>query len=77
MLELMVTNDSVLLSYVEALLSSQGIETVVFDRHISLLEGSIGAFPRRLLVAGENWTQAKRLMIEAGLGQWVADRDEH
>lgn len=49
MLELIVTNDAVLLSNVEALLASRDIEAMVFDRHISLLEGSIGAFPRRFL----------------------------
>jgi len=55
MRELIATNDLVLISYVEALLADQGIEAVVFDRNISLMEGSIGAFPRRVVVPEDAW----------------------
>lgn len=72
---MLITNDPVLLSYVEALLADQGIDAVVFDRHISLMEGSIGAFPRRLLVPGEAWSQAEQVLREAGLGEWVKEND--
>ncbi len=73
MRELIVTNDPVLISYAEALLKDQGIEAVVFDRNISLMEGSIGAFPRRLVVPGELWPRAAEIMRHAGLGDWVAE----
>ena len=73
MRELVITNDLVLLSYVEALLADQGIKAVVFDHHISLMEGSIGAFPRRLLVAEDVWTRAERVLTEAGLGEWIKE----
>ena len=76
MKELLLSNDPVLLSYVEALLRGEGIEPVVFDRHISLVEGSIGVFPRRLIVEGDVLHKARRLLIEAGLGQWVAGDDK-
>ncbi|MBS0238310.1 MAG: DUF2007 domain-containing protein [Proteobacteria bacterium] len=72
MRELIVTNDPVLISYAEALLKDQGIEAVVFDRNISLMEGSIGAFPRRLVVPGELWPKAAEILKHAGLGEWVA-----
>ncbi len=72
MRELIVTNDPVLVSYAEALLKDQGIEAVVFDRNISLMEGSIGAFPRRLVVPGELWPKAAKILKHAGLGEWVA-----
>jgi hypothetical protein len=72
---LILTNDLVLISYVEALLADQGIEAVVFDRNISLMEGSIGAFPRRLVVPEESWHRASRILREAGLGEWVADHE--
>lgn len=72
MRELIVTNDPVLISYAEALLKDQGIEAVVFDRNISLMEGSIGAFPRRLVVPGELWPRAAEILKHAGLGDWVA-----
>jgi Putative prokaryotic signal transducing protein len=75
MRELLITNDPVLLSYVEALLADQGIEAVVFDRHISVMEGGIGAFPRRLLVGAVDWRRAADILTDAGLGQWLAADD--
>jgi len=75
MRELIVTNDPVLISYAEALLKDQGIEAVVFDRNISLMEGSIGAFPRRLVVPDELWGEAAEIMNAARLGDWVVGNE--
>ncbi|CCB67353.1 DUF2007 domain-containing protein [Hyphomicrobium sp. MC1] len=75
MRELILTNDLVLISYVEALLAGQGIEAVIFDRNMSLMEGSIGAFPRRLVVIDDDWNKASRILREAGLGEWVVDHE--
>ena len=75
MRELIVTNDPVLLSFVEALLSGEGIESLIFDRNISLMEGSIGAFPRRLVVPEQSLSEARRLLTDAGLGQWIRQDD--
>lgn len=75
MRELIVTNDLVLISYVEALLADQGIEAIVFDRNMSLMEGSIGAFPRRLVVDGDVWNKASRILRDAGLGEWVVNHE--
>ena len=50
MRELLVTNDLVLLSYAAHLLTEAGIGSEVFDAHMSAVEGSIGALPRRLMV---------------------------
>jgi hypothetical protein len=75
MRELILTNDLVLISYVEALLADQGIEAVVFDRNISLMEGSIGAFPRRVVVPEDVWNRASQILREAGLGEWVAGHE--
>jgi hypothetical protein len=72
---LILTNDLVLISYVEALLADQGIEAVVFDRNISLMEGSIGAFPRRLVVADDVWHRASRVLKDAGLGEWIVGHE--
>lgn len=71
MRELLITNDLVLLGYVEVLLADQGISSLVFDQHISLVEGSIGAFPRRLMVPGDHWPRAVRVMHDAGLSAWI------
>lgn len=75
MRELIVTNDPVLISYAEALLKDQGIEAVVFDRNISLMEGSIGAFPRRLVVPDDAWAKAAEFLKAAGLGDWVVGNE--
>ncbi|MBS0233339.1 MAG: DUF2007 domain-containing protein [Proteobacteria bacterium] len=75
MRELILTNDLVLMSYAEALLADQGIEAVVFDRNMSLMEGSIGAFPRRLVVADDVWYRASRILKDAGLGEWVVGHE--
>jgi len=67
MLELLRSNDPVLLSFAEALLRDAGIGAVVLDQHMSVLEGSIGALTRRLMVADEDVPSARRLLREAGV----------
>ena len=60
------TNDLVRLSFLTALLLDAGIEVVLLDGHVSALEGSIGAIPRRLMVRTEDARQALRVLHEAG-----------
>jgi hypothetical protein len=67
--------DPVLISFVEALFRDAGIAMHVADANISIMEGSIGAFPRRVLVRDQDWTRAAQLLDEADLGQWIV-RDE-
>jgi len=66
--ELVRTNDAVLVSAVEALLAGASIPYQVVDQNMSVLEGSIGIFPRRVLVAEEDAAAARRLLNAAGLG---------
>lgn len=73
MRELLRTNDAVLLTFIEALLRDAGVAAVVADRNMSVLEGSIGVLPRRVLVDEESFNQARRVMIEAELGQWLSE----
>ncbi|MCK0206902.1 DUF2007 domain-containing protein [Starkeya koreensis] len=68
MRELLRTNDIVLISAVGALLDSAGIGHLVLDQHMSVLEGSIGLLPRRLLVEEDDVARARRLLDEAGFG---------
>ncbi len=68
MRELLRTNDIVLLSAVAALLDGARIGHLVLDQHMSVMEGSIGLLPRRLLVEDEEMERARRLLREAGLG---------
>lgn len=65
MKELLRSNELVLLSYAAALMRDAGIEAVQLDMHASVLEGSIGALPRRLMVADEDHARAKALLDEA------------
>jgi Putative prokaryotic signal transducing protein len=66
--ELVRTNDAVLISAIEALLNGAQIEHMIVDQNMSVLEGSIGIFPRRILVGEDQLTAARRLLAEAGLG---------
>ena len=66
--ELIRTNDMVLVSAIGALLDSADIPHMVLDQNMSVLEGSIGILPRRVLVADEDVAAARRLLTEAGLG---------
>jgi len=62
------TNDPVRLSFVAALLRDAGIEPILLDAQMSALEGSIGAIPRRIAVAADDATRARRVLRDAGLG---------
>jgi hypothetical protein len=73
MKELLRTNDPVLLSYVSALLEEEDIAFMVADLNMSVLEGSIGILPRRVLVETDRIAQARNLLTEAGIGHVIAD----
>jgi hypothetical protein len=64
--ELIRTNDAVLISAIEALLKGADIAHMVVDQNMSIMEGSIGIFPRRILVADDEVAAARRLLTEAG-----------
>lgn len=64
----MRSNDVVTLSFVEALMRDAGIGVMIADQAMSIMEGSIGAIPRRILVESDRIEQARRIMRDAGLG---------
>ena len=66
--ELLRSNDQVLLSFVSALLNEAGIGFIVLDTNMSIMEGSIGILPRRVLVEEGCINQARNLLTEAGVG---------
>lgn len=68
MKELMRSNDAVLLTFVDALLKDAEIPHFVADAHMSILDGSIGALPRRVMVEPDRLDQARRLLRDADLG---------
>jgi len=65
MKELFRSNDPVRLSWAQALLADAGIRAVVLDSYTSIVEGSIGAIPRRLMVSAEDLVRARTLIAEA------------
>ena len=67
--ELLRTNDAVLISFVESLLREAGIGHIVADQNMSIMEGSIGLLPRRVLVLEDAIDEARGLLRDAGLGE--------
>ncbi len=67
MKELLRTNDAVLLSRIEAEFDHAGIGYFIADGHMSVLEGSLGFLPRRVLVIEDHYARARRLLTEVDL----------
>ena len=59
------TTDPVVLNFAANLLSQEGIESVIFDTHASVMDGSMGFLPRRLMVLDEDFAQADELLRAA------------
>lgn len=69
MIELIRTNDPVIISFAQSLLRDAGIETLVADQNMSVLDGSIGILPRRILVLDDDEPAARRILADAGMGK--------
>jgi hypothetical protein len=65
LVEVVRSNDLVHLSWAQAMLQAEGIPFLLADAHISSVEGSIGAFPRRLLVLEEDLERARQVLADA------------
>ena len=68
MKEVIRSNDPVLISFVSALLKEAGIAFTVLDTNMSVMEGSIGVLPQRVLVDEGSMDKARALLTEAGVG---------
>ncbi|GAB4130845.1 MAG: DUF2007 domain-containing protein [Rhodothalassiaceae bacterium] len=73
---LLAVTDPVALSFVRSLLAQAGIAACELDGNMSIVEGSIGVLPRRLMVADDDHEAAERLLIDAGLGHELASAGE-
>ena len=71
MLELVRTNDVVIISLIGTLLTDSGIHHLVLDQHMSVLEGSIGMIARRIMVSKDQNNTARRLLKDAGLANYL------
>lgn len=67
MIELLRTNDAVVISFVESLLRDARIEYFIADQNMSIMEGSLGVLPRRILVRTDQAEAARRLLADAGV----------
>lgn len=76
MKELLRSNDPVLLSFVSALLNEAEIGFIVLDTNMSVMEGSIGILPRRVLVEDDCIDEARNLLTEAGVGHDLNGEDK-
>ncbi len=66
--ELVRTNDMVLVSAIGALLDGANIHHLVLDQNMSVIEGSLGVLPRRILVHDDDNRAARQILADAGLG---------
>ena len=66
--ELIRTNDPVMISFVEALMKEAGIVYFVADQNMSVIEGSLGVLPRRVMVDSEELENARQILTDAGVG---------
>jgi hypothetical protein len=71
MQELVRTNDAVIISFIEALMRDAGIAFIVADQNMSVLDGSLGILPRRILVDEEELERARAILADAGIANEI------
>ncbi len=74
MKELLATNNLVTISFVESLLDDADIDFLVLDQNMSILEGSLGIIPKRIMVTEASLRAAKQLLEDAGLEKEITSR---
>jgi hypothetical protein len=74
MIELIRTNDAVLISFVESLMRDAGIGFFVADQNMSVVEGSLGILPRRVMVERDREAEARRILTDAGISNEIKGR---
>ena len=67
MKQLLRTNDPTIIAFAQALLQGEGIDCFEMDVNMSILEGSIGVFPRRLMVAEGDHGRAMIALRDNGI----------
>ena len=75
MRELVRTNDVVLVSAIGALLDGAHIDHLVLDQNMSILEGSVGVIPRRIMVHDDDCREARQVLMDAGLAHELRPDD--
>jgi len=72
-IELLRTNDPVIISYIQAVLGDAGIETFLFDSNMSIMEGSIGMLPRRLMIDENDAERVRGLLNDPVTAPYLND----
>ena len=67
MQEILRTTDPVTLSHATALLRGEGIDCFELDVNMSILEGSIGILPRRLMIHKNYVEEAREILNDNGI----------
>ena len=67
MKQLLSTTDPTIIAFAKALLQGEGINCFEMDVNMSVLEGGIGLFPRRIMVADDDYLPAARVMRDNGI----------
>ena len=67
MKELLRTNAPTVIAFATALLQGEGIDAFAMDVHMSVLEGSIGILPRRLMVRSADHFLASAVLRDNGI----------
>jgi hypothetical protein len=71
MIELLRTNDAVILSFVQSLLRDAGIDFLLADENMSVMDGSLGILPRRILIPEDDAAEARELLKDAGIANEI------
>ena len=74
MIEIMRTNDPVALSFAESLMKDAGIYAMIADQGMSIMEGSLGVLPRRVMVAEDELAKARSILTDAGIAGEMKDK---
>ncbi len=67
MIELLRVSNPLDVVYIQALLRDAGVESIIFDGHISSLYGAMDILPQRIMVIDEDVLKARRALDEAGV----------
>jgi Putative prokaryotic signal transducing protein len=73
MREILRTTDPTAIAFSTALLRGEGIDCFVLDVHMSVLEGSLGMLPRRLMVAERDAFRARAVLRDNGVSDLLEE----
>jgi len=73
LVEILRTNDPVIISVIESILTAERVRYFVADQNMAAAEGSLGFLPRRIMVDADGAERARRAIVAAGLAKELRD----